>query len=268
MIGKKKVLAVVLARKGSKGIPGKNFRDLLGKPLFLWSVEAGLKSKYVDRVVISSNDKKVYDIFKEFVDPRIERWASLYHEIPNNPDIHIDPIPHFIQRPDEISGDLSKNEEALIHVIDFYKGRGTSDYDIVVNLQVTSPCRTDGFVDRCIEAYDEGGYDSLLTGTKDTPFLWRKENGKWEYIVDRNDCCERKMRQEFKDDNMDSEMVLHDNGNLYITDTKILLDKKCRIGYNPCVFETKGINGLQIDEEFDFELIETMAKVKKLKSLI
>jgi len=52
------------------------------------------------------------------------------------------------------------------------------------------------------------------------------------------------------------------------TESRILLDRECRIGYNPCVFETKGINGLQIDEEFDFELIETMAKVKKLESLI
>jgi CMP-N-acetylneuraminic acid synthetase len=103
-----------------------------------------------------------------------------------------------------------------------------------------------------------------LTGTKDTPFLWKKENGKWIYPVDNHDCCDRKMRQEFKED----EFTYHDNGNLYITESRILLDRECRIGYNPCVFETKGINGLQIDEEFDFELIETMAKAKKLGSLI
>lgn len=53
-----------------------------------------------------------------------------------------------------------------------------------------------------------------------------------------------------------------------ITESRILLDRECRIGYNPCVFETKGINGLQIDEEFDFILIENMAKTMELESLI
>ena len=72
------------------------------------------------------------------------------------------------------------------------------------------------------------------------------------------------MRQQF----LDSEFILHDNGNIYITDTKILLDRKCRIGYNPCIFETEGINNIQIDEEDDFLLIRNMAKIKKLESLI
>ena len=247
MINGKRVLAVVLARAGSKGIPGKNYRYLLGEPLFWWSVEAGLQSKYIDTVVVSSNCKKCKEIYDE--NKSLIEFSGEEFNI------------EWIDRPDEISGDLSKNEDALIHALDCLE---SDKYDIVVNLQVTSPCRLDGLVDRCIEEYDEGGYDSLLTGTKDTPFLWKKENGKWKYPVDYNDCCNRKMRQEFEE----FEFTYHDNGNLYITDAKILLDKKCRIGYNPCVFETKGIKGLQIDEEFDFELIETMVEAKKLGSLI
>jgi CMP-N-acetylneuraminic acid synthetase len=248
MIRSKKVLAVVLARAGSKGIPGKNYRDLLGKPLFWWSVEAGIQSKYIDTVVISSNCESCE---KEYVS-----WITDESMTKK----HVENI-IWIDRPDEISGDISKNEDALIHALDSFK---SEKFDIVVNLQVTSPCRLDGLVDRCIEAYDEGGYDSLLTGTKDTPFLWKKENGKWIYPVDKNDCCNRKMRQEFNED----EFTYHDNGNLYIVDKEVLLDTECRIGDNPCVFETEGINSLQIDEEFDFELIEQMAKVKGLTALI
>ena len=115
-----------------------------------------------------------------------------------------------------------------------------------------------------IEKYDEGGYDSLLTATKDTPFLWRKYKDKWTYPVDFNNCCDRKMRQEFEED----EFVYHDCGNLYMTSSFILLDTECRIGYNPCVFEVSGINGLQIDTKFDFDLIENMAKAMELESLI
>jgi len=248
MIRNKKVLAVILARAGSKGIPMKNVRDLLGKPLFIWSVLAALQSKHVDAVVVSSNCKNCHEELKKWTNDPSEREKYSGNIL-------------WVDRPDEISGDLSTNEEALIHVLNSFK---SDNIGTVVNLQVTSPCRLDGLVDRCIEAYDEGGYDSLLTGTKDTPFLWKKENGKWIYPVDKNDCCDRKMRQEFTEE----EFTYHDNGNLYITESRILLDKECRIGYNPCVFETSGINGLQIDEEFDFELIETMAKVKKLGSLI
>jgi CMP-N-acetylneuraminic acid synthetase len=142
------------------------------------------------------------------------------------------------------------------------------EYDVIVNLQPTSPARVGSLLDRCIEKYDKGGYDSLLTGTKNTPFFWQKINGEWQYIVDKNDCCNRKMRQDFEDNNDNSEFVLHDNGNVYVMNANILLDKGCRIGYNPCVFETTGINNIQIDEEFDFKLIEEMAKSMGLKTLV
>ena len=248
MIRDKKVLAVILARAGSKGIPGKNYRDLLGKPLFVWSVIAALQSKYIDAIVISSNCENCKEELSKWSNDPSEREKYSGNIV-------------WIDRPEELSGDLSTNEEALVHVLNSFK---SDNIGTVVNLQVTSPCRTDGLVDRCIEEYDVGGHNSLLTASKDTPFLWQKKNGKWEYIVDVNDCCNRKMRQEFNED----EFTYHDNGNLYIVDREVLMDTECRIGDSPCVLETVGINSLQIDEEFDFELIEQMAKVKGLTTLI
>ncbi len=250
MIGNKKILAVVTARKGSKGIPGKNYRDLLGKPLFLWSMEAALQSNYVDGIILSTNCQNCIDAFEKHRD-----------EMQGQSDQRLF---GYILRPDEISTDTSKNEEALIHTVEFLKEHQDLEFDIIVNLQVTSPCRLDGLVDRCIEEYHKGGHDSLLTASKDTPFIWQKKDGKWEYTVDVNNCCDRKMRQEFGE----SDFIYHDDGNLYITESSILLDSECRIGYNPAVFETTGINSVQIDEEFDFMLIENMAKTMKLESLI
>jgi CMP-N-acetylneuraminic acid synthetase len=244
VIGNKKVLAIVTARAGSKGIPGKNYRRLLGRPLFIWSYMAAEQSKYVDGVILSTNCKECQKHCCDYLTERAGKSKKLFGWIP---------------RPDEISGDLSKNEDSLIHALDHFK---YANFDIVINLQPTSPCRLDGLIDRCIEEYDRGGYDSLLTATKDTPFLWQKVNGKWNYIVDKNDCCNRKMRQEFTE----QEFTYHDNGNLYIVESSILLDRECRIGYNPCVFETTGANSLQIDEEHDFLLIEKMLEVLKLES--
>jgi len=255
MIGNKKILVVVTARKGSKGIPGKNFRELLGKPLFIWSVEAALQSKYVDSIVVSSNCPRCKLSYLLCVAKR---------EIDVN-DMTKTGRVVWIDRPDELAGDKSKNEDALIHALKNQK----EEFEILVNLQPTSPCRLNGLLDRCIEEYYNGYYDSLLTGSKLTPFLWRKVDGEWKYTVDKNDCCNRKMRQDFKDiDEETSELLLHDSGNIYMSDTDMLLETGCRIGEKPCVVETTGINNIQIDEEFDFQLIENMAKTLKLDSLV
>jgi CMP-N-acetylneuraminic acid synthetase len=282
VINNKKVLVVVTARAGSKGIPLKNIRPLLGKPLFLWSVEAGLQSKYVDMTVVSSNCDEVWKCFHEYSN-------NLDKEDPKNNPAYLNKM-KFIQRPDELATDTSKNEEALMHAVHWSRDILEQECDIVVNLQPTSPCRLSGLLDKCLEKYSREGYNSLLTATKDTPFLWRKVEGKWEYgctqwewqrtdnvdnfpsgwtfLPEEEDPCNRKMRQEFLEDEDNSEFVWHDNGNIYITDKKVLMETGCRIGDNPGVMGIGRLNGLQIDEEFDFELIENMAKTYDLRSLI
>ena len=239
MINGKKVLCVVTARKGSKGLPGKNYKNLMGKPLFLWSVESACDSLYIDKIVISSNCD---NCLREF-----DWWKdSLLGARGRNVE--------WRQRPDDISSDTSKNEDAVIHAINSEE----EDYDIVINLQPTSPVRRVGLIDDALEMYVVGGYDSLLTATKETPFFWRKNGKKWDYVMNENDCCERKMRQNFSEE----EFVYHDNGSIYISDVQMLLESRCRIGSNPCVFEIKDENTLQIDTDFDFKLIEAILSIK------
>jgi len=247
MINNKKILVVITARAGSKGVVGKNYKKLLDKPLFIWSVLAALKSKYIDRVVISSN---CVEVKKYYLDFAYKNGKNLLEKL------------YWVERPDKYAMDNSKNEEALIHSYKIIKEDLNFDADIIVNLQPTSPCRLNNLIDKCIEQYNEGGHDSLLTANKDTPFLWKYKNKKWVYM-DEN-CCNRKMRQEINED----EFIYHDNGNVYMTDSNILLESECRIGYNPCIYETKEINSLQIDTEFDFQLIEKIIENKKIKSLI
>lgn len=240
MYKNKKIIAVITCRAGSKGLPGKNHKFLHDLPLFLWSVEAARKSKYIDAIIISSNCPEC----KKYYDKYIEYFA----EQENGYKIK------WIQRPDEFATATSKNEDALIHVLDNVE----EDYDYLINLQPTSPCRINRLVDKTIETCIDGSYDSLLTGTKDTPFLWRKKGDKWIYDIDKNNCCNRKMRQQFSEE----EFVYHDCGNLYLTDANVLKETQCRIGINPCVYEVEGVNGLQIDTIYDFKLIENMTADK------
>jgi len=273
MINNKKILSIITARAGSKGIPNKNIKELMGKPLFEWSVLASLNSKYIDKTVISSDSREIELIYIDRV-KKDQKWENVA----------------FIKRPKKISGDLSINEEALIHAYNQMRMISNSDYSIILNLQPTSPVRLNSLIDRCIEKYSNGEYNSLLTASVHTPFFWQKKNGKWEYInryfevgyVKRewqpretyqmipafDDCCNRKMRQQFKDFKEDnSDLLLHDNGSVYIMNTEILLSTKCRIGNNPCIFPVEKLNSLQIDTEFDFKLIENMIKSYNLEKL-
>jgi len=282
MINNKKILSVITARGDSKGIKNKNVRELMGKPLFMWSVLASLNSKYIDMTAVSSNCSKVHKILNKFTEPMINRRVDEHMR----KEAYSDTIPFYVQRPEEISGDLSINEEALIHAVNFYKDRDKKEFDIILNLQPTSPVRLNSLIDKSIEAYINGEHDSLLTASEVTPFLWQKIKGKWDYI-DRNfsfayvkkpyqsseqyqliksfdDCCERKMRQEIESEN---KLLYHDNGNIYLTDTKVLMNNKCRIGKNPIVFPIDKLNSLQIDTEFDFKLIENMIKSYNLENL-
>lgn len=120
MIKDKKVLAITLARKGSKGIDNKNVVYLGGKPLVQWTMDEAKKSKYIDRYIVSSNIPGIEDI---------------------DPDVEI------FWRSDEFASDTASSADALIEVI----GRQTEEYDIIVELMATNPFKTVEDIDKCIE---------------------------------------------------------------------------------------------------------------------
>lgn len=121
MHNSKTFLAVIPARAGSKRLPGKNIKDLKGQPLISWSIEAALKSKYIDKVVVTSDNDEILDI------------ASSYGS-------------ETIERPDELASDLSTTAGAVKHVIE-----NSESFDYVILLQPTSPLRTAKHIDEAIE---------------------------------------------------------------------------------------------------------------------
>ena len=122
MIDDNKVLAVIPARGGSKRLPKKNIMLLGGKPLVTWTIEAGLKSKYIDTLIVSSDDKEILDI-------------SMYAGA------------NVIKRPPKFAADDSKTSDAIKHVIKTV----AEDFDFIVLLQPTSPLRTEKHID---DAFD------------------------------------------------------------------------------------------------------------------
>ena len=141
MIKNKTILAIITARGGSKEIPGKNIKELAGKPLIAWTVEAGKRSRYLDRIIVSTDSKEIADVAR--------RYGA---EVP------------FL-RPAELSGDLAHQEDAILHAMNYMEGQ-SQKYDWVAILTPTHPLRSESEIDAVCEEMkrlkDVGGILSVV----------------------------------------------------------------------------------------------------------
>ncbi len=127
------ILGITPARGGSKGIPGKNIKEISGKPLIAWTIEAAKESKMIDRYVVSTEDEEIAEISRKY-----------------GADV--------IARPQELATDEATTLSVLKHAIE------KIPCDSVVLLQATSPIRRGGLIDECIREFIDNEYDSLATG--------------------------------------------------------------------------------------------------------
>jgi CMP-N-acetylneuraminic acid synthetase len=125
MYKKKKILAIIPARGGSKGLPGKNIRKLLGKPLIAWTIEQAKASRYIDKIIVSTDDKKIAQIARKFG-----------AEVP------------FL-RPRHLATDSASSVDVVLHVLNFLAEEGDK-YDYIALLEPTSPLRRAGDIDEGI----------------------------------------------------------------------------------------------------------------------
>src|SRR5258708_16997965 len=139
-------VAVVPARGGSKGLPGKNLRTVGGIPLIGRTVRAARASTRLSEVYVSSDDEAILSCARD------------YGAVP-------------IVRPAELAGDKSASELALVHALTRVRADGLVP-EILVFLQCTSPFTEASDVDRLVEALDDGTYNSALTVSEDHSFLW------------------------------------------------------------------------------------------------
>jgi CMP-N,N'-diacetyllegionaminic acid synthase len=135
MIEDKSVLAVICARGGSKGLPGKNVLALGGRPMVAWSVAAGKSSQTVDRLILSTDDPAI---------AQAARQAGC--EVP------------FL-RPPELASDTARIEDALVHAMDQLE----RSYAYLILLQATSPFRLPADIDACVRLCHESGAPTAIT---------------------------------------------------------------------------------------------------------
>jgi CMP-N,N'-diacetyllegionaminic acid synthase len=209
----KTFLGIIPARGGSKGIPHKNIQEVKGKPLIHYSIEQAIGSKYLDRVIVSTDDSEI-----------AETSLNAGAEVP------------FL-RPKEFATDTSKTIDALIYTINKLKELGDS-YDYIVLLQPTQPLRKSWHIDEAIEHMFEKNLSNLVSVTEvnEHPILMRTiNNGRLEPLL-KVDSTVR--RQDFPsyykvngaiyinrlDENFSTETSLNDNSHPYIMDEKFDID--------------------------------------------
>ena len=218
MISNKTFLAIIPARGGSKRLPRKNILDLGGKPLIAWSIEAGLQSKYIDKVIVTSDDDEILAIAKEFGS-------------------------QTIKRPDELASDTATSFDAIKHTIE-----NVEKYDYIVLLQPTSPLRTAKYIDEAIELLESKKADAVISVCEmDHSPLWSNtllEDGSMNSFL-RDEVKNRRSQ--------DLEPYYRLNGAIYITKTDSLLEEKSFfLEKNIFAYKMDRESSVDIDEEMDF----------------
>lgn len=197
-----RVLGVVTARGGSKGVPGKNVRPLGGKPLLAWTAEAALAARRLSRVVLTTDDERIADA---------GRACGL--EVP------------FL-RPAELARDDTPTLPVLRHAVAELEKAGDR-FDAVCLLQPTSPFRRAGDIDGCIELLESAGLDAVVSVLPVPP----EHNPHWVYFRDGEGLL-RLATGEAEPIPRRQELppAFHRDGAVYVTRRDVLMEGKSLYG--------------------------------------
>jgi len=224
MYKNKTFLAIIPARGGSKRLPRKNVLDLNGKPLIAHSIEAGLNSKYIDKVVVSSDDEEILNISKEF-------GADT------------------IKRPDELASDTATTFDAIKHTIE-----NSEKYDYIVLLQATSPLRNENHIDKAIELLESKNADAVVSVCE------MDHSPLWSNTLDDSLSMQGFLRDEVLNKrSQDLDKYYRLNGAIYICETEKLLDEKSFfLKDNIFAYKMDRKSSIDIDTELDFKFTEVI----------
>ena len=230
-------LALIPARGGSKGLPRKNIKNLLGKPLIAWSIEAALNSKVVDRIIVSTDDEEISNVAKF--------WGA---EVP------------FI-RPSKLAQDNSTTFSVIEHALNSLEHRQRYVPDHIVLLEPTSPLRNATDIDRAFDQLKHSNASSIvgicLTEVHHPVFMYQmNDSGKLKPYLNNSKKIVRKQ---------DLEGTYFLEGSIYISETQVLLEEKTFYHGNTIGYEVPKWKSPEIDDEIDFLLTEVIMKHKNFR---
>jgi N-acylneuraminate cytidylyltransferase len=226
MLARVSVLAVVPARGGSRGIPGKNIHQLRGRPLLSYTIDEAKRARLLDRIVVSTEDPAIAAVA-----------ASLGTEV--------------IPRPTELATDTAPTELALIHAVESVRARGFMP-TLVVTLEPTSPLRRAATIDRCVELALDSGADSVICVVEVTAPLGRVVDGRFEYLVKG----QARRRQ-------DREPLYAECGVAYVTRVDVLVLRRSVIGADTRAVIVPPDEAIDINTPVDLVIAEALLGTRR-----
>jgi N-acylneuraminate cytidylyltransferase len=220
-------VAIIPARAGSKGIPGKNLVKVCGEPLIVWSVRQALAAADIESVWVSSDGEEILAV--------TERAGA-----------------RAIRRPVELSGDTASSESAWLHALDFIEGQGVNVRRIV-GMQATSPIREASDLDAALRQFDREKLDSLLSVSEIQDFFVWERNDDGTFRPVNYDYRQRRRRQAIKP-------RYRENGSFYVFTPRLLREQGNRLGGHIGAYVMAAHKIFQIDSPDDIALCEAVMR--------
>lgn len=224
------MIAFIPARGGSKGVPGKNIKEICGKPLIAYTIEAAKKAKGVDRVIVTTDDEAIAAVAREYG-----------AEVP-------------FMRPAELSSDTASAIDVYLHATEFVMNETGEQIDKFMVLLPTVPLRTEQHIDEALEQFKKDGATTLISFAEaEVPASWYhklNEQGRVE-----NAGFGQGITMTNRQNN---ETYIVPNGAIYILDYDLLKTKRTYYCDNTVAYIMKREDSIDIDYPIDFEFAKCL----------
>jgi len=232
MINGKSAIAIIPARSGSKGLPGKNIKELCGKPLIGWTIEKAKKAGHLDVVLVTTDNQGIADI------------ASQCGAV----------VPFL--RPADLATDQATTMDAVRHVLNYYRVTEGREFDYTVLLEPTSPLREDDDIDKMLAMLDAKAneFDAIVSvgAVTEHPSIMKRLSGdKMEPF------CPELAQTTRRQDNSPAYFPF---GVAYIAKTTVLLEENTFYPRRCMPFPIKRYQNYEIDDMYDFICVENIMK--------
>jgi CMP-N,N'-diacetyllegionaminic acid synthase len=229
----KRILCVIPARGGSKGVPGKNTRLLGGKPLIAYTIGHARSSKLLDRIIVSTDSVQIARMAKKFK-----------AEVP-------------FMRPASLATDSSKTIDVLLHAMDWMQTKEKYDFDILVLLHATTPFRIPEDIDAAVRLLVDKKADNVFSVTEAhrNPYfnmVERDTKGR-AHIVKPGHYFTRQSAPK----------VFDMNASIYVWWKDVLKKRRSSFLKRTMVYEMPKERSVDIDDTFDFSIAEALMHIKK-----
>ncbi len=229
-----KRICTICARGGSKGVPGKNIRPLMGKPLLAHSIEQARESGLFDAIAVSSDDDDILSIGLE--------WKAT----------------HEVLRPQDLSTDQASKISAIAHCVDRVESIEGSSFDTVVDLDVTSPLRSVDDIRNAVKFLESGHADNVVSGapSRRSPYFNLVEADEEGYVQLSKKTAKPIVRRQ------DSPRCYDLNASIYVWRRENLSKDKLLFQSKTALYEMPEERSWDIDTDLDFLIVEALMKRK------